>query len=274
MTTHNRLQFPATHRRMSEQSFSSLCRHSGINCKRLMFKWLRDPNTTAQALFYPALTLLMLWIVLGEQITSTTRVPSIYGQTTMITLIAAMTGSTVSALGLKAEVASGLLGRLITMPVHRASALVGRLLAEGVRTLVTTLLILFVGVCLGFRFSQGVVAGIALISLPIIFGVGFAVIVTTLATAKGDAPLVEIVSLVTTLLMFFNTGFVPIVAYPIWMQTVVKYQPMSCAIDAMKGLSLGGPVAAPLMATLAWSIGMFVVFAYPAIRGYRRAAAS
>ena len=47
---------------------------------------------------------------------------------------------------------------------------------------------------------------------------------------------------------------------------------MSTAIDSMRGLCWDGPVAEPLMKTLAWVLGMILVFGYPAIRGYRRAA--
>jgi len=40
----------------------------------------------------------------------------------------------------------------------------------------------------------------------------------------------------------------------------------------LKGLSLGGPVAEPMIKTLIWSLGMVAVFILPAIRGFRRAA--
>ncbi|NMN96344.1 ABC transporter permease [Antrihabitans stalactiti] len=266
------MQLPIVEHRVSEFSLRALFAHSFIHCNRILLKWVRDYSTTIQALLYPALTLVMLRIVFGDSISKATGVSSIYGTTAMITIIAAMTGSMVSALGLKSEAETGLLGRFATLPVHRASGLVGRMLAEAFRIVFTTILILMVGVFLGFRFTQGPVAGFTLILLPMIFGMAFVMFVTALATVPGRAPLVEIVSILTTLLMFFNTGFVPKVAYPIWLQNTVANQPMSCAIDAMKGLALGGPVSEPLLKTVAWSIGIIVVFAYPAVRGYRRAA--
>ena len=158
------------------------------------------------------------------------------------------------------------------MPVHRAAGLTGRLLAEAVRVLVTTLFVIAVGFTLGFRFGQGPLAAIALVGIPVLFGVGFAVLVTALATITEGVMLVSIIGIVNTLLMFFNSGFVPVIAYPTWLQDVVANQPMSCAIDAMKGLSYGGAVADPLLKTVAWVLGLIVVFAYPAIRGYQRAA--
>jgi ABC-2 type transport system permease protein len=256
----------------SERALSTWVTHSLIQCNRLLLVWARDPATTIQTLIYPALTLLMFRIVLGNSITAATGMPSIYGQVALIVLVAAMSGAVVSALGFKGEKFTGLLGRFWTMPVHRAAGLTGRLLAEAVRVFVTTLFVIAVGFTLGFRFGQGPLAAIALIGIPVLFGVGFAVLVTALATVTEGVMLVNVISIINTLLMFFNTGFVPVFAYPIWLQDVVADQPMSCAIDAMKGLSYGGPVAEPLLKTTAWVFGLIVIFAYPAIRGYRRAA--
>ncbi|MFE3542434.1 ABC transporter permease [Nocardia sp. NPDC059177] len=255
-----------------EGSVSLWITHSLIQCKRLLMVWLRDPSTTIQTIVYPAVTLLMFRIVLGDYITAYGGMPAIYGQAALLTLVAAMTGAVVSALGFKREKAAGLLSRFYTMPLNKASLLTGRLLAEVVRILITTVIVLLVAVPLGFLFMENPLTNIALVSVPVLFGLGFAVMVTALATITEGVMLISLIGIVNTLLMFFNTGFVPIVAYPTWLQTIVANQPMSCAIDAMIGLSYGGPVAEPLIKTLAWTIGMVAVFAYPAIAGYKKAA--
>ncbi|MGI5221471.1 ABC transporter permease [Nocardia sp. CA-290969] len=246
--------------------------HSWLQCKRLLMAWLRDPATTIQTIVYPALTLVMFWIVLDESISSFSGKPAVYGTVPMITLIAAMTGAVVSALAFKVDKATGLLGRFWTMPIHRAAGLTGRLLAEAIRVLATTLIVIAVGFCLGFRFDQGPLAALALIGIPILFGIGFAVFITAIATITEGPVLVQIVGLLTNLLLFFNSGFVLVQAYPTWLQSTVANQPMSCAIEAMKGLSYGGPVAEPLIDTLLWVGGVILVFGYPAVRGYRKAA--
>ncbi|MEC3955133.1 ABC transporter permease [Nocardia sp. CDC153] len=256
----------------SERSFAVWVEQSGIQCKRMLMGWMRDPSTTIQTLVYPAATLIMFRIVLGDSIHKAIQEPAIYGFVPLVMLVAAMSGSIVSALGFKVEKASGLLGRFHTMPVHRAAGLTGRLLAEAIRVLITSLFVLVVGLCLGFRFWYGPAASIAMLAIPILFAIGFAVMVTALATLTEGVMLVSIIGIVNTLLMFFNSGFVPVFAYPVWLQKTVQNQPMSTAIDAMKGLSYDGPIATPLWKTLAWSLGMIVVFAYPAVRGYRRAA--
>ncbi|WP_433606600.1 ABC transporter permease [Prescottella agglutinans] len=264
--------FPLPTETWPESSAKALWTHSLIQCKRLLMRWSRDPSTMIQALLYPALTLVMFRIVIGNTVTAATGQPAVYGQVPMIILVGAMFGSIVSAVGLRAERKTGLLSRFWTLPIHRAAGLVGRMMAEAVRVFLTTLVILAVGFVLGFRLTQGILPSILLLVLPIVFGMGFAMMVTALATVAGDAPLVELVSISCTLLMFFNSGFVPVMAYPTWLQPVVAAQPMSCAIDAMRALALGGPTLVPVLQTLAWSIGMIAAFLYPAIRGYRRAA--
>ncbi|WP_306360298.1 ABC transporter permease [Nocardia sp. CC227C] len=256
----------------SERAFTTFVEQSLIQCKRMLMGWARNPAVTVQVLLYPALTLLMFDVVLGGSIKQATGMPAIYGQVPMVMLVAAMTGAVVSALGFKVEKVTGLLSRFWTMPIHRAAGLTGRLLAEVVRVLVTTVFVLIVGIALGFRFWNGPLAAIAMVLIPVLFAVGFAVLVTSLATISEGVVLVQMVGIVSNLLMFFNTGFVPVGAYPTWLQPVVENQPMSCAIDAMRGLAWDGPVVVPLLKTLAWTIGMVVLFVYPAIRGYQRAA--
>jgi ABC-2 type transport system permease protein len=264
--------YPPPNAVVDERSVAALWEHSRLQCGRLLLRWARDPATMIQALIYPALTLVMFRIVLGDSITAATGQPSIFGTVPMIVLVGAMFGSVVSAVGLRAERESGLLSRFYTLPIHRSAGLVGRLMAEAVRVLVTSIVIFAAGVVMGFRFTQGIPATLLILLVPIVFGMGFAMMVTVLATLSTKIPLVEMVSIVCTLLMFFNSGFVPVMAYPTWLQPIVANQPMSCAIDTMRALAVGGPLAEPMIKTLAWSLGMFLVFLVPAIRGYRRAA--
>ncbi|QIS05171.1 ABC transporter permease subunit [Nocardia brasiliensis] len=242
-----------------------------VQTRRLLRRWVRDPLTTMQSLVFPALLLLVLNAVLGKQISAFAGAGALYGSVPMVALVGVMSGSVAGAITLGRERDQGLLARLWVLPVHRASGLSARILAEAVRILVCTLVLFGVGLLLGFRFEQGALAGLALFGVPLLYGLGFATMVTAVAVFSAKTALVEAVSLGSSLLMFFSTGFAPLHAYPRWAQPIVAHQPMTQAIDAMRGLSLGGPVRAPLLATVAWSVGAMVVFAVPAAVGYRRA---
>ena len=73
-------------------------------------------------------------------------------------------------------------------------------------------------------------------------------------------------------LLFFNSGMVPLDVFPEWLQPMVRAQPMSPAIEAMRGLAGGGPALGPALQSLAWSLGLLAVFGPLAVRGYRIAA--
>lgn len=253
------------------ESLRMLLPQSMIQTKRLLTRWARDPLTMMQALLFPALLLVMLNAVLGKQVSSFAGADALYGSVPMVSLVGVMSGSLAGAVTLGRERDVGLLSRFWVLPVHRASGLLSRIVAESVRILLCTLVIFAVGVALGFRFTQGPLAAIALFTIPVLYGLGFATMVTALAVYTAKAALVEVVSLGSSMLMFFSTGFVPLAAYPGWARPIVEHNPLTHAIDTMRGLSLGGPVRGPLLATLAWSLGAIVVFALPAAIGFRRA---
>jgi ABC-2 type transport system permease protein len=165
----------------------------------------------------------------------------------------------------------GLLARLWVLPLHRASGLLARFAAETLRIQLSTVVVVATGLLLGFRFTQGVVAALSWLCIPVLFGSAFSFLVTTVAVRLTNVVVAEATGLAVALLVFFSTGFVPLGQYPSWMQPIVQYQPMSCAVDVMRGLSLGGAVTAPLTGLLLWCLGTATACAWPMATGYRRA---
>jgi ABC-2 type transport system permease protein len=209
--------------------------------------------------------------VFGRQISSISGHSALYGSVPMVAVVATISGSSVGAIGLIRERADGLLARLWVLAVHRASGLLSRIVAEAVRILLTTVVILCAGVLLGLRFHQGLLTFLAWLIVPVIFGVAFATFVITVALYSAKTTLVEAISLLNMLAIFFCTGFVPLEYYPQWIQPVVAHQPMSYAVEAMRGLSLGGPILWPMIATLLWAGGIVAVCVVPLMFGYRKA---
>jgi ABC-2 type transport system permease protein len=257
--------------RRSENSPRLLVPQTLVQAKRLLIRWSRDLSTVIQTLIVPILLLLTLNTVLGEQISSISGHSALFGSVPMVAVVATISGSSVGAVALIRERADGLLARLWVLPVHRASGLLARFVAEAVRVVVTSVVILCAGLMLGFRFQQGLPAALAWLMVPVVFGLAFATLVTTAAFYSATTTLVEAIALVNTLGVFFCTGFVPLQQYPEWIQPVVGHQPMSYAIEAMRGLSLGGPILWPVTATFLWAGGIVATCVIPLVIGYRKA---
>lgn len=242
-----------------------------LQTNRLLTRWARDYITVIGAIVLPILFMVVLNIVLGNLAYVVTHDSGLYSIVPLIALGAAITGSTFVAIDLMRERSFGLLARLWVLPVHRASGLISRILANAIRTLVTTLVMLGTGVVLGFRFRQGLIPSLMWISVPVILGIAIAAMVTTVALYTAQTVVVEGVELAQAIAIFFSTGLVPLNSYPGWIQPFVAHQPVSYAIAAMRGFAMGGPVLSPMIGMLVWTAGICVVCAVPLAIGYRRA---
>jgi ABC-2 type transport system permease protein len=262
---------PIVERDFAENSLRRLVPHTWVLTARLLRRWRRDRAAVLESVAMPVVLLVTLHIVLDDGISQVTGHSALYGSVPLIAMVAAMSGSMVGGIGLMRERSDGFLSRLWVVPMHRASGLLSRLAADAVRIVATTAVILCAGLILGFRFRQGILESVAWLFVPIAFGVAFTGLVITLALYAANTWVIEGTEIIWGLLMFFSIGFVPLEQYPRWLQPVVEHQPVSYAIETMRGLSLGGPVLVPMIPMLLWSAGIVAACAIPMAIGYRRA---
>ena len=263
--------FPTPHRASGENSPRVLLWHTWVSTKRLLVRLVRDPMTFVFGIVLPICFLMVTNVVLGDAIKMATGASALYGSVPLVTLIGAMNGASVGVLALVTERTNGLLARLWVVPVHRASGLLARIISDAVRIVLNSFVLLCVGLIMGLQLKQGWLAGVAWLCIPVLFGMAFATLALTVAVYWSNPILVEAITLVSALLLFFCTGFVPLNQYPTWIQPVVEHQPLSYAAEVMRGLTLGGPVLNPLAGILLWSGGIVIVCAIPMVIGYRRA---
>ncbi|SIS14833.1 ABC transporter permease [Williamsia sterculiae] len=257
-----------------ERGVRAYFRHFGILIRRQLTVWVRDRGTLIQSLVFPALSMVMFKVVLGDSVSRFTGVNSAFGTVPLVVLVGAMFGSMASGVRLQQERKTGLLTKFYVLPVHRGADLSARLCAEMVRILLATLVLTTIGFAIGWRFNQGVLPAVGIYAVALLYGAAFSTLVLALALTSSDVPLVGFVSLASTILMFFNSGFAPIIAYPNWLQPIVRNQPMTCAIEVMRALAMGGPITDNLIKTVIWAMVVVAIFAYPALRAYRRAAST
>lgn len=238
---------------------------------RVLRRWGSDAATVAQSLLFPAGLLVALNVLLGDGIKAVTGDSALYGSVPLVSLIGATSGAIIVTVSMMREREDGLLSRFWVVPSHRSSGLLSRLLAEWVRIVVITGFVMCVGLLLGFRFTQGFAHAVAWLLMPAVFGVAFSAVVMTIGLYAANTVVPQATEVIAAVLFFFSTGFVPLDQFPKWLQPFVEHQPYSYVIDAMRGLSLGGPVLKPVLGTLLWSAGIAAVVAVPLALGYRKA---
>lgn len=244
---------------------SLLC--AGRNLRRLS----RSPITVVQSVMFPTLLLVVLLIAFGRVIGGTVEA---YSQRLVPQLVVAAGGFGAAGTGMAvmADRHSGMVDRLRSMPIARAAFLSGTVGADAVRAALAAVALVAIGHLPGFRFDQGVLAAVGFFALAIavstIWAWGAVLIGLRASTPEAVGSTMNGPFL---MLFFLSTGFVPVEGFPAALQSVVRANPLSCSVDALMGLSSGGPILAPVLQTCAWIVGLGGLFAVLAVRRYRTA---
>lgn len=263
----------AAEQRISRRTpLTAFVSQSGSEAGRLLRRWRRDPIVAVQALLFPTFLLIIYKLLVGKSVLAFTGHDSLYGLVPMCAVVGAVFGTLGAGLALPSERESGVLTRLWVQPVHRASTVAGRLVAEAARTTTSAVVLTVFGIALGLRFSYGWMAMLAFVLVPVAISAGMATLVIAIAARADGKAMVTWLGAGCVVLLFLNTGVAPAEVFPGWLQPVVRFSPISPTIEAMRALAEGGPVLSPLWQAALWGGVLVAVFAPAAVRGYRAAA--
>jgi len=185
--------------------------------------------------------------------------------------ITALNGSTQTGSGLALDLSEGVTDRFRSLPMSQLSVLAGRTIADGVRNFVGLVLLATFGYLLGFRFDS-LAGGTGAVLVAAVIGYAFSWINAAIGAKVQNAEMVSMLTMFWLFpLMFASNVFTPTDAMPSWLKAFADNQPISAATEAVRALSDGTDATKSVMLTIAWSIGLVVVFASLAVRSYRRA---
>jgi ABC transporter DrrB family efflux protein len=238
---------------------------------RNLIGYRRVPQLLVFSTVQPVIFVLLFRYVFGGAI-DTGRVPYVDFLMPGVFVQTVVFGSLATAIGLAADMKSGLLERFRSLPMARSAVLAGRTLADLTRNVFVALLMVAVGFMVGFRIHTNPLALIAGILLILFFGYAMSWIFATVGLALGDPETAQAAAFpVLAPLVFASTVFVPLETMPGWLQVWAEHQPVSVTASAVRALALGGPTGSLVWQSLAWCVGILVVFAPLAVRRYRRA---
>lgn len=170
--------------------------------------------------------------------------------------IAGSAGGTATTVAM--DMTEGITARFRTMAIARASVLAGHVLGNTLQALIAVVLVLAVGLLIGFRPGAGVAgwllaAGLlALVALAVSWlGVGMGMQARSVETAS-NLPLVLLV------LPFLGSGFAPTGSMPAGLRWFAAHQPFTAVIEALRGLLAGTPSTGDLLLALGWCMVLAV----------------
>jgi len=185
----------------------------------------------------------------------------------------ALFGTLNTGIGLSTDLSKGVFDRLRALPIARWAPLAGRIGADAVKQAWAMALLLGLGAVLGFRVGTNVPGVLAAFGLLLVFALSFSWLSVLVGVLVREPEKVMVFGFTVMFpLTFVSNVFAPADTMPGWLRSFVEVNPVTIVANAIRGLLVDGPVAAPALRSLLWAAGFLVVFGPLAVRAFRKRA--
>jgi ABC-2 type transport system permease protein len=237
---------------------------------RALLKIKHVPEQLFDVTMFPIMFTLMFTYLFGGALAGSTEayvqwlIPGILVQT--VVMITMYTGLT-----LNKDIEKGVFDRFRSLPIWRPAPLVGALLGDLVRYTIASVIVMVLGLILGFRPAGGFVGVVASIALLLFFSFAMSWIWTMFAMLMRTEQAVMGVSMFILFpLTFASNIFVDPATMPGWLQAFVDVNPISQLVTCMRDLMSGTMPTGSLGIVFAWCAGFIVIFGPITMRLYNR----
>ena len=236
---------------------------------RGMLKVKHVPEQLLDVTITPVMFVLMFTYLFGGAIAGSTGeyrdyiLPGILVMSVLFTTV-------YSGISINTDLTKGVVHRFRSLPIWRPAPLVGALLGDTMRYLLAGLVIILLGLVLGFRPSAGPLGVIAALALVIVFAFGLSWVFTTLGLLMRSPNAVMNAGFMGIFpLTFLSNVFVEPETLPSALETFVEINPISILATASRGLMEGNPVTGEIAIVLATAAALTAVFLPITNRLYR-----
>ncbi len=175
-----------------------------------------------------------------------------------------------TGMALNTDIGKGVSDRFRSMPIWRPAVLVGMLLADAVRYTLASMVVMALGVALGFRPRGGPVGVLLAVVLLLVFSFSLSWVWTAIGMRMQTPESVMQMSITVLFpLTFASNVFVDPSTMPGWVQAFVDVNPIAHLTTAARALMHGTAPAGELGWVLGWSAALVAVFAPLTMRLYR-----
>jgi ABC-2 type transport system permease protein len=208
---------------------------------RALREALRTPEALAPTLFIPVFFLIVNFGQAGKIFPSDST-GFLHGQTyaafqlPISLLLAASFGT--AALYLVEDIEGGYFDKLRAAPVARTSLVTGRLLAEGVKSVVITAILVVIALPLGVSIASGPVGFVLLLVLTSLWAVVYSGFMQLIALKTRSAAATNSGGLVFFPLLFLTPNFVPRDMLTRPMEIAATLNPVTYVMEALRSLIL------------------------------------
>jgi ABC-2 type transport system permease protein len=227
---------------------------------RGMLKVKHVPEQLLDVTVTPVMFVLMFTYLFGGAVAGSTRaylqyiLPGILVMSVLFTTV-------YSGVALNTDMTRGVVDRFRSLPIWRPAPLLGALLGDSVRYVLAGIVILVVGVVLGYRPEGGATGALSALALVVVFSFGLSWVFTVLGLLlRSPNAVLNGGFLAIFPLTFMSNVFVDPDTLPSPLQAFVEVNPISILATASRSLMAGEPDVQAVLISLAVAAALAVVF--------------
>ena len=187
-----------------------------------------------------------------------------------IMLIAIASGIAYTAVRLFTDMQSGIFERFNSMPLARSSVLWAHVLTSLVANGLSVVIIVLVGLVMGFRTSASALAWLAVAGILALFTLALTWIAVIAGLSAKSVDGAAAFSYPLIFLPFISSAFVPTDTMPGPVRFFAEHQPVTSIVNTIQDLFAQQPVGSDIWIALAWCLGILVLANVFALTVYRR----
>jgi ABC-2 type transport system permease protein len=237
---------------------------------RAMLKIKHVPEQLFDVTAFPIMMVLMYTYLFGGALAGSVSayiqflLPGIL--TMSVVMITMYTGVAVNT-----DITKGVFDRFRTLPIWRPAPMVGYLLGDMVRYFLASVVMLAVGMIIGYRPHGGPLGVVLGVALLMVFSFAFSWIWTMFGLLlRTEKSVMGVSMMVIFPLTFLSNVFVDPKTMPGWLQAFVNNSPVTHVATAVRELMEGNWPTADIAWSLGWAGLLVVVFGSVTMRLYNR----
>lgn len=232
-----------------------------VVARRAVVRFLRTPQLVVIGTVQMSLFLLIFRYVFGGAIGAEAGVAYVDFLVPGFVATGVLFMGTATAIAVAEDREQGLFDRLRSLPIPRASVLLGRSLADTGVLVWTLAVATAVGFAIGFRLHGSVAEGLAAFGLCVVFGFAVGWLFIALGMMSGNVQAAQGIGFIVFPLAFVSSAYVPVATLPGWLQAFAEHQPVTYMVDAVRALTMGPAAEAALGHPAAYFVTRSLVWA-------------
>ncbi len=238
--------------------------------RRDLVRTARMPEQLTFSVIMGIFFLLLFYYVFGGIIESGSGVDYLQFLVPGVLVITVVNGAQQTGTGLALDLSSGVVDRFRSLPMSQIAVIAGRTVADTLRNAAGVLLVMAVAYLMGYRL-ESLPGAIGMVILVVGLGYAFSWVGASIGALIRNAETVGLLSMFWLFpLMLASSAFVPTSGMHDLVRLFAEVQPISVVSEAARALAAGQPADGPLLASIAWIMGLSIGFAWLARRAYRR----